>query len=109
MNAITEEQRLYSSFGGDPDFAPLVDWFVQELPSRIATLEQKLAAADWDGLKQAAHQLKGAGGSYGFAPITPAAGRLEAAIATHEPEERIRAAVEELAGICRCARAGQAG
>ena len=109
MKAFSQEQdALYSSLGGDPDFAPLVDWFIQELPNRIATLEEKLAGADWDGLRQAAHQLKGAGGSYGFEAITPAAGHLEAAVVKGEPEEQIRAAIEALADICR-RRAGQAG
>jgi len=108
MKATTGAQHLYSSLGKDPDFAPLVDWFIQELPSRIASLEEKFAAADWDGLKQVAHQLKGAGGSYGFEAITPAAGRVEAAIQQREPEEQIRSAVEELVDLCRRARADQA-
>ena len=108
MKAAAEEKNpLYSSLGGDADFAPLLAWFVEELPSRIATFEEQLAAGDWDGLRQAAHQLKGAGGSYGFAPITPAAGRLEAAVVQREPEEEIRAAVEALVDLCRRACAGQ--
>jgi len=108
MKAAAQAQNpLYSSLGDDPDFAPLLAWFIEELPGRIATVEEQLAAADWDGLRRTAHQLKGVGGSYGFEPITPAAERLEAAVVKREPEERIRAAVEALLDICRRACAGQ--
>jgi HPt (histidine-containing phosphotransfer) domain-containing protein len=99
---------MYSSLGGDPELAALVEWFVQELPKRAAAMLERTDASDWEGLRQAAHQLKGAGGSYGFAPLTPAAARLEEAIAGGEGEEEILAAVVELVDLCLSARAGAA-
>ena len=99
---------MYSSLAGDPEFSSLVEWFVQELPKRAAAMLEKSNASDWEGLRLAAHQLKGAGGSYGFAPLTPAATRLEDAIASGEGEEEILAAVVELVDLCLGARAGVA-
>ena len=61
---------LYSQFAEDPDLAELVDVFVEEMPRRVATLLDRLEQADWDSLGRAAHQLKGAAGSYGFGEIS---------------------------------------
>ena len=64
------ENPIYSSFGSDPDYCQLVVFFVEELPHIAADLSEKAEASDWEGLRRAAHQLKGAGGSYGFAPLS---------------------------------------
>lgn len=97
---------LYSSLGGDPDLGEIVELFVEEMPDRVATLLDQLEAADWEGLHRAAHQLKGAAGSYGYAPISDYAAVLEKAVGEGEPEEQIREAVDALADICRRARGG---
>jgi len=103
-NAPTE--LLYSRLAEDPDLADIVGLFVQEMPERIARLLDRFAASDWEGLRRAAHQLKGAAGSYGFGPISPAAARLEDNVLHSRPEEEINRAVQELIELCRRARAG---
>ena len=97
---------LYSRLAEDADLADIVGMFVQEMPERIARLLDRFAASDWEGLRRAAHQLKGAAGSYGFGPISPAAARLEENILQSRPEEEINRAVQELIELCRRARAG---
>ncbi len=97
---------LYSTLATDPDLGEIVELFVEEMPNRTANLRARLEAADWDGLRQAAHQLKGAAGSYGFAPITPAAARVEDAIRQATPEEEIREMVDELIALCNSAQVG---
>jgi len=97
---------IYSSHAQDPDLSDLVDLFVAEMPDRVANILSRFESRDWEGLQRAAHQLKGAAGSYGFAPITPVAARLESAIRQNEPEASIRKAVEDLVALCRRMRAG---
>ncbi len=101
-----EAEPLHSSLAGDPELAEIVEMFVEEMPSRVSALLDQLDTSDWEGLRRTAHQLKGAAGSYGFAPISPCAARLEDALADGEPEERIRNAVDALTRMCNRARAG---
>jgi len=101
-----ETKPIYSSLGGDPDLGEIVDMFVEEMPDRVGAIQTQLEEADWDALRRAAHQLKGAAGSYGFDLISPCAGRLEAAVREQEPEEQIRRAAQELVDMCRRARSG---
>jgi HPt (histidine-containing phosphotransfer) domain-containing protein len=100
------EDAVYSTLGRDPDLGSVVTCFVQALPSRIAGILEKASVADWGSLRIMAHQLKGAGGSYGFASISPAAARIEDAIVGQQPEEAILTAVDDLADLCRRVRAG---
>jgi len=94
---------------GDPDLEELVALFVREMPDRVAALESLLADCDWDALRRSAHQLKGAAGSYGFAPISPSAAKVEDAIRQTSSEESIRQAVAELIDLCERAQAKQPG
>jgi HPt (histidine-containing phosphotransfer) domain-containing protein len=99
-------ELLYSTLGGDPDLGEIVDLFVAEMPQRVADILNLLDGARWGQLGRAAHQLKGAAGSYGFGPISPAAARVEEAVRQGLPEEPIRAAVDELVDLCHRARGG---
>jgi PAS domain S-box-containing protein len=66
----------------------LVD-YIAGLPAHVATLCDSLAAGDLDTLQFHGHQLKGSGGSYGFADITHLAGLVEASIFEHQPIEQV--------------------
>jgi histidine phosphotransfer protein HptB len=99
-------QPMYSTLGGDPDLGDLVTLFVEEMPNRVANILDLLNRGEWEELRRAAHQIKGAAGSYGFGDITPCAGKLEYAIRDQEPEENIRQAVDNLAALCSRACAG---
>lgn len=68
---------IRSIYEDDEDMMEIVREFAEELPDRAATLESLLASGELDELKSLAHQLKGAGGGYGFTPITDAAAVLE--------------------------------
>jgi histidine phosphotransfer protein HptB len=102
----TDTGCFYSRLGGDPDLADIVEMFVEELPKRMEAIRNHLHKADWDGLRQLAHQMKGAAGSYGFDCVSPVAGKVESAIRNGEPEESIRAAVAELTELCSRVRHG---
>ena len=100
---------LYSPLASDPDLGEIVQMFVDEMPERVSGINDLVAACDWEGLRRAAHQLKGAAGSHGFAPITPSAALVEDAIRDGRPETQIRKTVEELCDLCGRIRAGTAG
>jgi histidine phosphotransfer protein HptB len=105
--ATLNGEYVYSRLAKDPDLAEIVDLFVEEMSGRVAALLGQLNAADWEGLRRTAHQLKGAAGSYGFDGISPIAGKVESAVRDGEAEERIRATVEELIDLCGRTRSGQ--
>jgi len=106
QTTVLNRELVYSRLADDSDLRDIVELFVEEMPGRVANLLGQLEAADWDGLRRTAHQLKGAAGSYGFDAISPAAGKVESAIRDGEPEIRIREAVDELVDLCNRARVG---
>lgn len=70
-------EPLKSEFAADPDMAELVQEFIAELPARVDSVVsayKEYRAAD---LQRISHQLKGAGGGYGFPTITDAAAKVE--------------------------------
>jgi histidine phosphotransfer protein HptB len=102
----TESEYVYSRLGSDPNLADIVDMFVNEMPNRVELLLDSMSKGDWDAVRQAAHRLKGAAGSYGFDAISPVAGKLEAAVLNKQPEEDIGEAVADLIVLCRRVRCG---
>ena len=104
----TSASPLYSTLDADPDLREIVEMFVEEMPDRMVSLLDRVNAADWEGLRRVAHQLKGAAGSYGFEPITCSAANVEQAIRESRPEEEIRRMVGDLVDLCDRAQAGPA-
>ena len=103
---LLQTDLLYSRLATNDGLADLVELFVDELPARVAQLRACFDAENWDELQRYAHQINGAAGSYGFDPLTPAATRLERAVAAHDSCEQIAAALEELQTLCQRVRAG---
>ena len=68
---------LHSEMTGDPDLAPLVARFADALPQRVATIADALQEGRLDRAAHAAHQLKGAAGSYGYPAVSDLARKLE--------------------------------
>ena len=102
----TADPYLYSTFGGDADLAELVEMFVAEMPQRIERVLSCAEGQDWEGLGRAAHQIKGAAGSYGFHQLTQPALRLEQSAVGREAAPVILQAVEELVALCQRLRSG---
>ena len=99
-------ELLYSTLAEDPDLGEVVDMFVDEMPDRISNLLAQLDAGNWAELRRAAHQLKGAAGSYGFDSISPSAANLEDALRGSKPEEEIQRATDSLVSLCQRATSG---
>jgi len=74
----------------------VVQLFLDELPSRLAALHNLLEQQNFPELARLAHQLKGAGGSYGFPQLTPLAAQLEQLAKIQADETALRAALDKL-------------
>ncbi len=62
----------------DPAFLrELIDMFLQDIPDRIAELEQALAAQDAPLLTRAAHTIKGSSSNFGAAALVAVALAME--------------------------------
>lgn len=84
-----------SAFADDPDFAELVEFFVESMPERQDAMRTSFGAGDYDSLRVTAHQLKGAGGGYGFDGVSERAALLEQLCSEGGPQE-IMAAMQDL-------------
>lgn len=69
----------------DPDLLDLVRDFVLGLDRRISDMQQARSAGDWIRLRSLAHQLKGAGGSYGYPDLSDLAAQLESVALATQP------------------------
>ncbi|MFW6133043.1 MAG: PAS domain S-box protein [Planctomycetota bacterium] len=96
---------LTSDFADDPDMAELVSDFVDRLGERIKAMHAALEHEQWERLGRSAHQLKGAGGGYGYPAVSEAAARLEEA-ATGGDREASRRRLGELEGLAAAAQRG---
>jgi len=96
---------IHSEFADDPDMCELTEAFLEEMEGRIDTMERAWKDGETASLGRLAHQLKGAGGGYGFPTISEAAGRLEAAIDGCKQIESIEYELMALLDICRRASA----
>lgn len=97
MNA---DAPIQSSFADDPEMMELVEFFIEELDQRTASLDAAFQAHDADTLQDLAHQLKGAAGGYGFQIISDAAAKLETPLKQGQPVQELHDQVQALINIC---------
>lgn len=102
----TIPDRLVSALlADDPDVRDLVEEFVEGLEGRAAELRQAFEQLDWDRLASIAHQLKGAGGSYGYRELSKLAKEMENAFRAHSAEHFAQQ-ITQLGQLTAAARAG---
>lgn len=90
---------IRSSYEDDPDMLEIVREFADELPERREAMQASLASGDLEGLCTLAHQLKGAGGGYGFPQITEAAAELEALLKSGGDAEAAKPRLDALCDV----------
>jgi CheY-like chemotaxis protein len=95
----SSDDAIRSAFRDDPDMAGITAEFVGQLPQRLADMRQAATNNQWEVLQRAAHQLKGAGGSYGYACLTDAARELESHAKQRDPEAAMLV-LNHLANLC---------
>ena len=99
-------EPLISELADDPDMSDLVSEFAAELPKRAEAMASCVAAEDLATIRSLAHQLKGSAGGYGFPAITEAAAKVEQSAKDNAEFVVITEQINELASLCRRARAG---
>ena len=94
---------IYSDLPNEPEMRELVEFFIQELAHHVHEMEDAVKARDWEKLDIHVHQLKGAGGGFGFAVISEIAGKVEGLIRGGKADDgEIGEAAGELIAVCRC-------
>jgi PAS domain S-box-containing protein len=91
-------ESIVSKYASDADLVSLIREFVSCLPERTKVMRNDLSSGNFAELERLAHQLKGAGGSYGYPTLTELAGSLEAAASARDGEgaEKILGELENL-------------
>lgn len=96
-----------SIFADDPEMVDIIEMFVREMPERIAEFRACWEKRELDRLTRLAHQLKGAGGGYGYPALGDAAGKLERTLkelveeGTSVALPRLQAEFNALLDLCR--------
>jgi len=99
------DEAIRSEFADDPDLADILDEFVARLPGALETMSESLANNDHEELRRLAHQVKGAGGGYGYPLLTEQARKLENAAKAGDVEAA-RLVLNELQTLSRAVIAG---
>jgi CheY-like chemotaxis protein/HPt (histidine-containing phosphotransfer) domain-containing protein len=94
-------QTLSSAFADDPTMRAPIAEFVDLLPYRVAIMERLLREHNLSELRRVVHQIKGAGGGYGFDAITLFAARVDQLLKQENLPETIGDEVDLLIGLIR--------
>jgi CheY-like chemotaxis protein len=96
-----KHERIRSSLADDPRMLEIIPAFVERLPGKVQKMLDFLERQDLVALQQVVHELVGAAGGYGFAPVSPQARRAEQAIRAHDDVASIAAEITSLIELIR--------
>ena len=110
--AAANASPIYSDFQDDPDMLELIEMFVDDLPDRVEALRSAVLQEDFEAMACVAHQLKGAGGGYGFPAITENSAKVESlakafrdAVEPAPSIEAVTQSLQQLIDVCNRATA----
>ena len=101
--------RLADELGGRDAVAPLIQRWDDELPGRLAALEQAAAAASGEELRRIAHTLRGGTSIFGGTQVAGACTALELAAGDDLTPPHAQALVQAVERACADARAALLG
>ena len=101
-----EPETICSEYADDEDLVELIDEFAAGLEADVESMRKALENGDHDGLRRLAHQMKGAGGSYGYPMLTEAAKAIEEA-AKAEDAKAGTLALDKLEVFCHAVVRGR--
>jgi len=104
--SANDREPIHSTLADDADMAELVSGFVERLPTQLIEIRDALHRGDQDGVRRLAHQLKGAGGSYGFDAVSESAALLEQAVKDSAAPTQVEQRVDEFEALCARVRSG---
>ena len=99
-------EAIYSKLADDADLVELIDEFIAGLEYDIKAMHKMLDGCDYDSLRSLAHQMKGAGGSYGYPILTETAKILEEA-AEAKDIEACTTVLDEFEVLCQAVDRGR--
>jgi PAS domain S-box-containing protein len=105
VEAFVPPMAITSDYVDDPDLADIIGGFVGRLSETISAMRALLEKDDRRELQRQAHQLKGAGGGYGYPAITDAAKALEDAVKADDMAQAT-SALDALDAVCQAVIAG---
>ncbi len=101
----SKTEPLMSMFRGDEAMKPLIDEFVQSIPTTLRKIEEAVAADDASQIESITRSLKGEGKSFGFDPISELAAKVESGIQAGNDLNALKGKISELNEMCVLARA----
>jgi HPt (histidine-containing phosphotransfer) domain-containing protein len=99
MSVMPDDGPIMSEFADDPDMTILIAEFVASLPGHAQAILDRIDHGAVEQARTMAHQLKGAGGGYGFPQVTDAARAVDTAIRERRIDDA-RMAARELIALC---------
>ncbi len=96
---------IKSEFEHDPAIEDILNDFVAALPEKVSAMKEASANNHFSMLERLAHQMKGAGGGYGYPQLTEKATALEQA-AKQQDIESTTLLLSELTQLCKAIEAG---
>ena len=88
------------TFYSSPGYLAIVERFKQKLPALIEEIADAVHSSNWDVVQSKSHDLKGMGGTMGFAEITEVAGKMNNLV-KEKDYERVLQAHAELENQCQ--------
>lgn len=105
--AVDPSAPIISEYASDSEMVEIVAEFVDGLTSRLDTLVDAVERKDRDQVAARAHDLKGAGGGFGFPTISETAAAIELVARNGEVGiEECQPLLDELKDICERVAAG---
>jgi len=90
----------------EPDFADLVIQFISALPRMLKEIQDAAKNSDWQLLEDLLHNLKGAGGNYGYIGLSDLSAKLEFQVINRNTYE-VQELIARLEEYCHRVIAGQ--
>jgi CheY-like chemotaxis protein/HPt (histidine-containing phosphotransfer) domain-containing protein len=92
---------IRSDYADDPDMQDAIREFVQSMPHKAALVREQIGQDDDAALRRTVHQLKGAGGGYGFPALSECAAALEKLLDEGATSAELHEQANELDAITR--------
>jgi len=99
--APPDPTKIRSAFSSDRELREILAEFIAKLPKQVRELTDLIDQGNIQPLCRALHQIKGAGGGYGFAEMTQAAAAAEHSLSE---TDRIEAATKDMYELIRIIR-----